>query len=108
MDEGLEVPHLSGQLEEPLCAHHIQLQGMSKECRGNKQKAFHWEERIKAELYPNLTTERKVRESRGTVEKKVSPKCKCETSFESSAVGFAVLDTECLSNIFTQFEGSQL
>lgn len=65
MDEGLEVPHLPRQLEEPLRAHHIQLQGMPKECRGNTQKAFHWEECIKDERHPNLIMEREVREEQG-------------------------------------------
>lgn len=66
MDEGLEVPHLPGQLKEPLRAHHVQLQGVSEERRGYKQKAFHCEEPVKAEPYPNLIMERELREEQGT------------------------------------------
>lgn len=65
MDEGLEVPHLPGQLEEPLRAHHIQLQGVSKECRENKQKAFHWEECMKASYIQTSSWKGKSGKSRG-------------------------------------------
>lgn len=63
---------------------------------------------MKAEPYLNLIVQREVREEQGAWgEQNVSVKCKCESSFESNAVGFTVPDTECLSNIFTQLEGSQ-
>lgn len=56
---------------------------------------------------PNNEKASKGRE-RVAAERQASMKCKGYTSFHSNAVGFAVLATECLSNIFTRFKGSEV